>query len=117
MDCFKKYPKYFETRRSIQLSGNGWNWRSLSLGEQIPYTGCCFNPDEKDGDFLLKLKNSYDQKHKDLELLISEIETSLISLRTYKRVEENFPEAFAFLPKKITTSLSININDIRKKIK
>lgn len=116
-DFYKKHPSYVETRQSFQLSGNGFEYQYLNTKNHIPAFKSSFQPNETDA---LLIKNSLNQikdKEKEYKKLFSEIEVALFGLRTYKRVEENFPEAFLLLPNKITTSLAVNISDLRQKIK
>lgn len=50
-------------------------------------------------------------------LLRKEIENAVFNLRTYKAVQENFPEAFEYLPtQKTTSALALNISDLRNRI-
>jgi len=116
LDCFEKHPSYFDTRTSVQLSGNGFQWESINFGKELPVFRN-FTPDAVTAKKIMILKNKVEDSKKNLSDLQKEIENALFGLRTYKRVEENFPEAFAFLPNKITTSLAINLTDIRQKIK
>jgi hypothetical protein len=117
VDFYKKYPNYVETRQSFQLSGNGFDYKYLNTKSSIPAFKSSFQPNERDAIILHGILNEIDKKEKEYKKLFSEIEIALFSLRTYKRVEETFPEAFLLLPNKITTSLSVNISDLRQKIK
>lgn len=53
----------------------------------------------------------------EINSLKSEIEQALLSLVTFKRVSENFPEAVPFLPKIQNTSLVVDLSNLRNKIK
>lgn len=116
-DFYKKHPRYMDTRQSFQLSGNGFEYKYLNTKNEVPAFSHSFQPNDRDAIILHGLLNEIDKKEKQYEKLFSEIEIALFGLRTYKRVEENFPEAFLLLPNKITTSLAINISDLRNKIK
>jgi len=116
VELFEKHPKFFGTRSSFQLQGNGWNYKYLNSVKQIPTYNSSFSPNAKDSETLTKLDNEVKKERQDYEKLVSEIETALFGLRTYKRVQENFPEAFELLPNKINTSLSVNLSDIRQKL-
>jgi len=117
VELFKKYPNYFKTRNNFHLSGNGFDWKSITAYKSLPYINYAFQPNEKDSIILHNSINKIDKKKSEYKKLHSEIEIALFGLRTYKRVEENFPEAFLLLPNKITTSLAVNISDLRNKIK
>jgi len=116
-DFYKKHPRYTNTRQSFQLSGNGFEYKYLNTKNEVPAVTNSFQPNEADALVLHGLLNEIDKKEKEYKKLFSEIEVALFGLRTYKRVEENFPEAFLLLPNKITTSLAVNISDLRQKIK
>lgn len=116
-DFYKKHPSYVETRQSFQLSGNGFEYQYLNTKNHIPAFKTSFQPNEVDALLIKNLLNEIKDKEKEYKKLFSEIEIALFGLRTYKRVEENFPEAFLLLPNKITTSLAINISELRNKIK
>jgi len=117
VELFKKYPNYFRTRSGFQLSGNGFDWKSVTSSKELPCINGSFQPNEKDAVILQKSINEIDKKKLEYKKLHSEIETALFGLRTYKRVEENFPEAFIFLPNSISNKLIVNISDLRNKIK
>lgn len=117
LDAYKNHKEYFNRRSDMQMIGQGWNWRYISFGCELPYNKTVFEPNSKQSDILVKLKNTIEEKTDARNKLISEIEVALFSLRTYKRVEESFPEATPFLPEKITNVLAVNISDIRQKIK
>jgi len=117
LDVFGKFSDYFGTRKSFQLSGNGFNYKWLSASRCLPAKNASFCPDEKEAKRLLSIINKIDDKSNKYQDLLKEIEVTLFSLRTYKRVEENFPEAFVLLPKKQTVSLALNLSDLRNKLK
>jgi len=116
-DFYKKYPSYVETRQSFQLSGNGFEYQYLNTKNHIPSFKSSFQPNESDALLIKNSLNEIKDKEKECKKLFSEIEIALFGLRTYKRVEENFPEAFVFLPNSISNKLIINISDLRNKIK
>lgn len=115
-DFYKKHPRYTNTRQSFQLSGNGFEYKYLNTKNEVPAVTNSFQPNETDAIILHGLLNEIDKKEKEYKKLFSELEIALFGLRTYKRVEENFPEAFLLLPNKITTSLAVNISELRNKI-
>jgi len=116
-DFYKKYPSYVETRQSFQLSGNGFEYQYLNTKNHIPSFKSSFQPNESDALLIKNSLNEIKDKEKEYKKLFSEIEIALFGLRTYKRVEENFPEAFVFLPNSISNKLVVNISDLRNKIK
>ena len=116
IDFYKKYPNYVETRQTFLLSGNGFDYKYLYTKNSIPSFKSSFIPNERDAIILHGLWNDISNKEKEYKKLLSEIEIALFSLRTYKRVKENFPEAFVFLPNSVSNKLVVNISDLRNKI-
>jgi len=116
--AFENAPNYFNTSNSVQISGNGFNWQSLGFTKKMPVLRNCSHQlsDKEASDFLKKYNTIEDKKSKCRDL-IYEIETALFSLRSYKKIGEQFPEAIPFLPEKITSALAINISDIQYKLK
>jgi len=117
LDLFSKHPDYFEARRQMQVTGNGFSYQYINLQFPMPSKRSCFSPNEKDAKILMTYLNKINDKKAGYNKLFSELEIALFGLRTYKRVEENFPEAFLLLPNKTTTAIALNISDLRQKIK
>jgi len=116
LKLFKAHPSYFEARSSFQLQGNGCNYEYLSTNKNLPFSKRLFMPTAEQAGILLPLCNSLDAKNKELKELRNEIEITLNSLRSYKRIRELFPEAAPFLPEKITTALAVNISDLQSRL-
>jgi len=117
LDFHKKYPEFIETRSNMQISGNGFQYQSLSLNKSFPAKNHIFLPNEKDAKTLLSLVNEISDKKSEHSKLKQEIEVLLFGLRTYTKVNSEFPEATPFLPKTITSALMVNISDLREKLK
>ena len=49
--------------------------------------------------------------------MIGEIKSTLLALKTYKQVQDNFPEAYQFFPKTGNTTLMIPVKDVTNKWK
>lgn len=115
-----KYPEYFEFQDRIGFYGtNGFGYenykiegRIISKAGIISYTSISPENAKK----LKKLDDEIQDKRKELEDLVRELEILLYSLRTYAKVTEQFPEAVPFLPFKTTSALAINIQDLRNKL-
>jgi hypothetical protein len=115
-----KHRKYFDFRSRISLNGvNGFGYESYSIdGEVIvPTSGAYYtNISSDNAKILKKLENEFQDKKKELNELIKDLEILLYSLRTYSKVSEQFPEAIPFLPFRTTSALAINIQDLRNKL-
>lgn len=117
IDFHAKYPNFTETRQSVQCTGNGFQWQSLGFNGHVPSISNTFSPNEKDAKLLLKLLNEIDDKKSELSKLKHEIEVLVFGLRTYAKVNSEFPEATPFLPNSVSSALMVNISDLRKKLK
>ena len=117
LQLFEKYPDYLETRSSMQISGNGFQYQSLSLNKSFPSENHIFLPNEKDAKRLLSLVNEISDKKSEHSKLKQEVSALLFNLKTYNRVNSEFPEASPFLPKSVSTALMVNISDLREKLK
>lgn len=116
---FKKHPGYFQRSTEIRFEGHGLSFTYLTMTESLPYqrnrllhlTSDTANK-IKDA---LKARDKAEEEYKGLK---SEISTALLSLRTYKRITEAFPEAAKHLPKPVKyLPPAIPIETIMKKLK
>lgn len=116
IEFHKKHKGYVNERISVQLHGNGWEWQTLSFSEPLPLKERAFVPKPKDSDLLLNKHNAYEEARRSLLSLVEELENVLYNLRTYSKVNLEFPEATPFLPSAKEAGLMVNINDVRKKL-
>lgn len=116
--AFKSHPQYFRGGSYINLSGNGWSHRQVSLGDRVvhPKDGAYWSPQAEVNQMLTKLDYEIQDAKKEIATLVTEIESALLSLRTYKRIEEKFPEAFKVIPEKVSTALIVNLDEVRAKL-
>ena len=112
----KKNPEYFTFTRNFCLSGNGFNYLSVFTHKRLPCAGNNFRPNEKDAKEIMLVSNKFDNMVDEIKKLKLEIETAIFNLRTYKAVEENFPEAFLLLPKVTNSAIMVNLSEIRNKL-
>jgi len=117
LKCYEKFPNYFEARNEVSVSGNGFNYQRLFFTKKLPTSSSHYLPNSVDCESLLKKENAIQDKSKEISKLRTDIEVALFSLRSYKRIIEQFPEAEPFLPEKISNALAINISDIQSKLK
>lgn len=118
-ELYEKHPSYVRTSQNVRLFGNGFNHENISTPRGFPCIDYSktYTPTEKEAADWIKLLNDYKDGKDNLRKLSSEIESALYNLKTYKAVQDNFPEAYELLPEKVSTSLSVNLSDIRQKIK
>jgi hypothetical protein len=115
----KKHPKFIKTNFYVEISGNGFEYQRIALESEFPSkNGERFQllPDPETAKELLKSFNQIKDLKESSDRLKSDLERAIFNLRTYKSVEENFPEAFLLLPKIENNSVQINLSDIRNRI-
>jgi len=120
MEVFEKSPNYFNSCYSIKLIGNGWNYETVSSVGHIPsddggYPN--FEPTKKISDSLKKMKHAHEDAKLAYEKLLSDTENALLSLRTFARIKENFPEAEKYLPPPMSNAVMINLDSIQDRLK
>jgi hypothetical protein len=116
-DTFAKFPGYFAARKSRQLHGNGCSYQYIDTTTVLPCSNSTFSPTPEQAKVLLSHLAKEQTAKKAWEDLHREIENTLSSLKTYKRISDYFPEAIPYLPEKTSTALSLNIDSLRQKLK
>jgi len=117
--CFAKHPNYFDTTTQIKMIGNGWNHEYIDITSKLPSNDSSWPKpqfDEKTAQSLLKEYDKINKLKKEFSALKAEIENALIRLGTYKRVGEQFNEAYEHLPANISQALIVNVDKIREKL-
>lgn len=127
-EVYKKYPKYIRDQSYVYLDSNGYSHRCVNLIENIPYVGSSYQREltNKEVAPLDKIEQKKDKLQEKYNRTYKEIESTLIGLGTYKRVQEQFPELYKFLssapgntglmlvPEKIRETVSCLISDDSK---
>lgn len=116
-DFYKKNPGYINCINQFSL-GKDFSWTRVSLTEPIPSNVAeeleLTKAEYKEANKLLK---AIDKAKVDFKQTKKEIISALIALRTYKRVESDFPEAFKILPPASQVLLpSVNLKNLRDKL-
>ena len=96
LEISKKYPKYFITRVEFSLS-DGVNKLHYVKSRKLPSDQSFITVSPAD---FARIKGLYDELkalHKVKVDLINKIESTLLNLGTYKRVQSEFPEAYKYL--------------------
>ena len=112
--------RYLQLTDYVHLNDYGFHYKGVCLEEAIPCTqrNSVLSLTENEGKLLWNLEQKYKKAKKEVEDLHQEIYFTLLhTLKTYKKVQDHFPEAFEHLPKVGTpTSLAINLDALRHKI-
>ena len=111
---YKKHPEYFRRSSSVYCSQTG---TYISFDKDIPMDNNYSIP-KAISDTFVTLNNEIKTKEGEMEKIISEIENTIISLGTHKRILSQFPEAAPFIPIPNTnTAIMLSIKPIRNKVK
>lgn len=101
MEVFKKYPNYMHIRKSVSLNSSGYQYRGVTLTQEIPvlngnsYINEMTKKEVAPLDKIEQRKSVLEDKYR---RTYQEIESTLIGLGTYKRVQKQFPELYKYLP-------------------
>ncbi len=117
LNLFKTRKNYFQSTSSVRFDNNDFKWEWFTLYETLPSDNNHYPISDEESKKMFDLINKRDKAKSDLRKLKSEIYQALINLKTFKRVESDFPEAFEFLPKNGSTALVVNVESIRKQLK
>lgn len=119
-EIYKYFKRYFHTASQIRCEGNGLN-DSFKINESVPSQGgwqVCILPTASEAKKISKISNEIKKIETKRDNLKNSIENTLNSLRTYNRIQKEFPEAFEILPDKDPTinTLAVPIDDIRAQL-
>lgn len=112
---YNKYPQYFMgNSKYLYVNGEGIGYiKNVPLNKRDNYV---IVQDPAIQSKLIRLRDEISEKGDELESLRYDVETALYSLKTYKRISEEFPQAIPFLPSKENNELALNIKDIILKL-
>lgn len=96
LEISKKYPKYFITRSEVNLS-DGLNRLNYVRCRRLPSEQAVITVPSRVFAQIKELHEELKALHKVKVDLINKIESTLLKLGTYKRVQSEFPEAYKYL--------------------
>ena len=96
LEISKKYPMYFITRSEFSLS-DGVNKLHYVKSRRLPSEQSFITVSPADFIRIKELHDELKALHKVKIDLINKIESTLLKLGTYKRVQSEFPEAYKYL--------------------
>jgi len=123
MKFFKKYPTWIATVVNVYLSGQGitksYNGINIERSPAINGSMPTLDLSKEQASLYLKLCDKRDELKGKYEQTFKEIEATILSLSTHKRVAEQFPECVAFFSQapKQNNQLMIQIAPVREKVK
>ncbi len=125
-ECCNEYKEFFNIYYNLY---SGWELGNMIIGlnendknhennyiiRKHESGNIIFKSQDEKSKFI-KIFQKLNKKKIELENLKTEITQTLINLRTYKKVEDEFNEAFQLLPIVTTTAIAINMSSIRTKL-
>ncbi len=113
LPVFKKWLVWFDSTSQIRIEGPGLSqgYKYYNIGESLPKnTDSIVITAEQAADIIAIEKEERSQLRESIEVI-------LFNLRTYKNVQEKFPEAAKYLPaQKTPAPVMILLKDIRCKL-
>lgn len=120
LKLFKTEHGWLGTNERVQILNSTWHYTYINVSGSVPkpHNGSAkLLLDEATDKRLGKIRDEADK----LERLISEtkreIAATMLSLYTYAKVKDIFPEAYTLLPVKESKALMIDMNKLRAKLK
>jgi len=112
-----KHKEYTNTNGSLRLIGNGFDHLYVYMPHAVPVAQYSnFSPDSKVATRLSAARNAYEKAEKEYTNALSTVTATLVSLKSFAKIREHFPEAAPFLPEPTKTEL-VNIGEVRKLVK
>ena len=121
-DCYSRYKKYFQTAHCVTLHDGSHEVRIDDTSyfpaptNWYPHVSSDASTIEQIEKLRMKIEKAKNEKDK----MFNSVVSALLSLRTFKRVKENFPDAYecmAEYEEEGKTALALPIDDILSTIK
>lgn len=113
-----KTKPYINSSNNFYLLGEGVlrNYHK-SLGISLPRqnsTGC-ISLDSEDAATLVKKLKQIENLEQEIKEIVLKFETTIYNLRSYTRIEKEFPEAYLLIPREEGVNLpSLNLQEVRE---
>ena len=116
-DAYKAHPSYFSATTTCYFEGVGITRTQEASKEWIPNNHTrVFILEGGELNEYVALVNTHINLSKEYLELKEEIVATLCAMRSYKRIQTDFPEAYTLLPDRQTTALTVNIDKLRCKL-
>lgn len=121
MKMWKKHSNYMKSVSGVYPKGQGITGNNSQPIEGLPSTSnytSAFELSKEQASSYLKLKDKRDELKGKYEQTFKEIEATILTLGTHKRVEEQLPEAVPFFSQapKQNNQLMIQLAPVREKV-
>lgn len=107
----EKWPGYFRQKSSFYIKGIGYTSLTKCIVEDS------FELTKTEMQHAVKLDQEHEKAKEHYKKTFSEIEAAILQLGTINRVKENMPEALPYIPDATITTVAVNIQPVRTKIK
>lgn len=122
-ETFIKFPSYFQTAKQVNAVLNGGGSENIELSVRFPSAnGWCpaiETPKEIYSE-IVRLGNQRSKLREKSEQIKNNIYETLISLATYKKIKDKFPEAYKYIPSEwlseTFTTLALPIEELTKEL-
>lgn len=114
---------YIISASSIKLYGHGFSNRNVNLIGKLPRAEGAeyylrIDLTAEQAAVLQPLENEKEDLKKKYDITLSEVQNSILTLGTHKRIQEEFPEAYKFLPGVTRdTALMVQLDPVREKVR
>ena len=116
--------EYVKTEEVVRLYEHGFNGRQVNINGHVPmirgedrYQYPKFALNKSQADQIQKLVDKKDKLKDKYDTTYSEVQSSILTLGSHKRVLEEFPEAYGFLPGVNTNQgLAVQLQPVRAKV-
>lgn len=122
IDCYKRFLSYFCISNSVTLH-NGSYEKRVSQVTGFPSEKTYYPYMEADLEIIQKIENldlKIDSIKKEKEKVFESVVSTLLSLRTFKRAKESFPEAYKYMSQyedQGNTAIALPIDNILSTLK
>lgn len=117
LEFYEKYPEYTNTTKQFYASTYGFNYKYLSFSEHVP-SNAKLTWTEKEAGEVKRLEMIMEDLREKYKKTVQEIENTILALGTYKRVQEQCPDIYKYLPQLSgNTGLMLNVAPINTKVK
>lgn len=125
LDIFDNHPesaKYIKRNNSVKFFGNGFNHEYMEV-DSTPSSGSdrygnpeTIEPRKTTAPAIKKLYDKLKKLEKDRKDLANQLEQAFISLNTYKKIKDQFPELSEYFPENQNMAVIQKFDDLHEKL-
>lgn len=117
----KTNPRFLRKCSQIRICKGTAVILSIWDSKEFPYSDgtLSIEPSEETCEEIMKLYNELKKLNNEESTVLCQLEECIYSMKTYKTIEKEFPEAFKLLPKEeeAVTAVSFPVKELLKKLK